>query len=140
MTMLTYAVKVSAPESPTSGDFELAKDDEEGDAQVKVQAQNDNSEQISAADYDPSLDRREDEQRRVRGVKDESIPEVETIEEEEEEEEDVEDMFAMLTSEKKTKKVKKVIVSTLHTVVTPLKLTRVMVLRSPRLLHLLQRP
>jgi serine/threonine-protein kinase PRP4 len=110
---------VSAPDSPTSGAFELAKDDEEEDAQVKVQAQNDGSEQISAADYDPSLDRREDEQRRVR-VKDEPIPEVETIEEEEEED-DVEDMFAMPTSEKKPKKVKKVIVSTVHAVVNSLK-------------------
>lgn len=64
--------------------------------------------QISAADYDPSLDRREDEQRRV--LKDEPM-DVETIEEEEEEEEDdVDDMFAAATTEKKRKKVKKVVV------------------------------
>jgi serine/threonine-protein kinase PRP4 len=65
--------------------------------------------QISAADYDPSLDRREDEQRRV--LKDEPMN-VETIEEEEDEEEedDVDDMFAAAITEKKRKKVKKVVV------------------------------
>jgi hypothetical protein len=51
--------------SPTPDAFELAKDDEQEDAQVKVQAQNGNAEQVSAADYDPSLDRREDEQKRI---------------------------------------------------------------------------
>jgi serine/threonine-protein kinase PRP4 len=90
--------------SPAPGAFELAKDDEQGDAQVKVQAQNGNAEQISAADYDPSLDRREDEQRRVH--KDDPM-EVETVEEEEE---DVDDMFAVASTEKKkVKKVKKVV-------------------------------
>ncbi|KAI0045783.1 kinase-like protein, partial [Auriscalpium vulgare] len=64
--------------------------------------------QISAADYDPSLDRREDEERRVRGVKAEPDPDIVMIEEEEEEEEDVDDMFAVTTSTKKVKKVKKV--------------------------------
>lgn len=65
--------------------------------------------QISAADYDPSLDRREDEQRRV--LKDEPMN-IETIEEEEDEEEedDVDDMFAAAITEKKRKKVKKVVV------------------------------
>jgi serine/threonine-protein kinase PRP4 len=69
--------------------------------------------QISAADYDPSLDRREDEQRRV--LKDEPMN-VETIEEEEEEEEDdVDDMFAVALTVKKRKKVKKVLVCTIST-------------------------
>jgi serine/threonine-protein kinase PRP4 len=63
--------------------------------------------QISAADYDPSLDRREDEQRRV--LKDEPIN-IETIEEEEEEEDDVDDMFAVASTAKKRKRVKKVVV------------------------------
>jgi serine/threonine-protein kinase PRP4 len=94
--------------SPTSAAFELAKDNEQEDAQVKVQAQNDNGHQISAADYDPSLDRREDEQRRV--YKDEPM-DVETIEEEEDEE-DVDDMFAVASTVKKKVKVKKVAVST----------------------------
>ena len=71
--------------------------------------------QVSAADYDPSLDRREDEHRRV--LKDEpmavdpvSIEDVEEIEEVEEEEEDVDDMFAVAMGErpKKVKKVAKV--------------------------------
>jgi serine/threonine-protein kinase PRP4 len=98
------------PASPSSGAFELAKDEEEEDAQVKVQAQDNNPEQISAADYDPSLDRREDEQKRVGIVKDERPPDVEIIEEEEEDD-DVEDMFAVATSESKSKKVKKIVVS-----------------------------
>jgi len=63
--------------------------------------------QISAADYDPSLDRREDEQRRV--LKDEPMN-IETIEEEEEEEDDVDDMFAVASTVKKRKRVKKVVV------------------------------
>lgn len=64
--------------------------------------------QISAADYDPSLDRREDEQRRV--LKDEPMN-VESIEEEEDED-DVDDMFAATSTVKKRKKVKKVVVCT----------------------------
>lgn len=90
----------------SSTSFELAKDNEQGDAQVKVQAQNGNAEQISAADYDPSLDRREDEQKRV--YKDELMEE-EIIEEEEDD--DVDDMFAVAKTEKKVKKVRKVMVS-----------------------------
>ena len=88
--------------SPTPDEFDLAKHDDEEDAQVKVQAQNNGLNQISAADYDPSIDRREDEQRRVRDepVKDRAV----VIDEEEEEE--VDDMFAFVTTEKKLKKVK----------------------------------
>lgn len=106
--------------SPTPAAFELAKDNQQEEVQVKVQAQNGNNDQISAADYDPSLDRREDEQRRF---KDE--PTVETIEEEEveEDDDDVDDMFA-LESEKKVKKVKKIKVTvscpTYHVPHTPL--------------------
>lgn len=72
--------------------------------------QNGAGEQVSAADYDPSLDRREDEHKRVWGTKDQHA-DVEMIEEEEEEEEDVDDMFAVATSDKKVKKVKRVAVS-----------------------------
>lgn len=91
--------------SPTPPDFALAKNDEEEDAQAKVHAEN--GEQVSAADYDPSLDRREDEQKRV------IVVEPEMIEEEEEEEDDVDDMFAVATNDpkKKVKKVKRVSVS-----------------------------
>jgi serine/threonine-protein kinase PRP4 len=103
----------SMSRSPTPADFALAKDGEAEDAQAKVQAQNTGTEQVSAADYDPSLDRREDEQRRVRGVDDAAVPNnVETIEEVEEEEEEVDDMFAVAMGQrKKVRKVKKITVS-----------------------------
>ena len=102
--------------SPAPDIFELAKGGEEEGAQAEAQeqAKRDGArEQISAADYDPSLDRREDEQRRVRGAKEELNHDVEMIEEEEEE--DVDDMFAVSVADKKKKikKVKKVIVSLL---------------------------
>ena len=99
--------------SPTpAASFSLAKEAEEEDVQVKAQEQDGTHEQISAADYDPSLDRREDEQKRVLGVKDEP-EDVQMIEEEEDDddEEDVDDMFAVAVSDKpKVKKIKKVIV------------------------------
>ncbi|KAI0738089.1 kinase-like protein [Daedaleopsis nitida] len=98
----------SASPSPTSGLFSLAKGDDEEQVQAKAQEQNGAGEQVSAADYDPSLDRREDEQKRVRGAKEEPV-DVEMIEEEEEDEEDVDDMFAVVTAEKKkVKKIKRV--------------------------------
>ncbi|KAG1778357.1 kinase-like domain-containing protein [Suillus placidus] len=83
-------------------------DDRRGYEDVRAKMQDGAPDQISAADYDPSLDRREDEQRRV--LKDEPMN-VETIEEEEEDEEedDVDDMFAEGVTEKKRKKVKKVV-------------------------------
>jgi serine/threonine-protein kinase PRP4 len=103
---------VSLSASPTPGLFELAKD-EEGGAQVEAQAreQRDGAhDQISAADYDPSLDRREDEKKRVLGVKDEPDQEVEVIEEEDED--DLDDMFAVASNPKrKIKKTKTVVVS-----------------------------
>lgn len=112
--VVEFEKELSPSASPTPNVFELAKEEDEGVAQADVQAQarqEGGREQISAADYDPSLDRREDEQRRVRGAKEE-VQDVEMIEEEEEEEEDFDDMFAALTSEKKkVKKVKKVVVS-----------------------------
>ncbi|KAG9318018.1 kinase-like domain-containing protein [Chiua virens] len=93
----------SASPAPESGAFELAKDEDEGKARTNAQAQDGTGEQISAADYDPSLDRREDA--RIRAYNGEQIAvDVEEVEEEEEEEEeDVDDMFAITTSEKKKK-------------------------------------
>lgn len=97
--------------------FELAKGGEEEGAQAEAQEQAKRDgvrEQISAADYDPSLDRREDEQRRVRGTKEVSNQDVEMIEEEDDDDDDddVDDMFAVAVADKKkTKKVKKVMVS-----------------------------
>jgi serine/threonine-protein kinase PRP4 len=101
--------------------FELAKGGEEEGAQAEAQEQAKREgapEQISAADYDPSLDRREDEQRRVRGTKELLNQDVEMIEEEEEE--DVDDMFAVPVTDKKTKKVKRVTVSLVVLVLHPL--------------------
>ncbi|TFY81592.1 hypothetical protein EWM64_g2421 [Hericium alpestre] len=108
----TAARAVSPSASPTPAVFDLTKQAEEEETQAVAQAEerrDGGHEQISAADYDPSLDRREDEERRVRG-NGEPARDVETIEEEEEEEE-LEDMFALVTSvkKKKVKKVKKVV-------------------------------
>ncbi|KAI0373110.1 kinase-like protein [Pilatotrama ljubarskyi] len=106
-------IRQTASASPAPGTFSLAKGDDEEQVQAKVQ--NGAGEQVSAADYDPSLDRREDEQKRVWGVKDEPA-DVEVIEEEEEE--DVDDMFAIATSEKKVKKVKRVVKPAVPAIVT----------------------
>lgn len=80
---------------------------------MKKQEENVNAnvgEQILAADYDPSLDRREDEGKRIQPsvkVEEEDVEEVV----EEEDEDDVDDMFAVAVSDKpKVKKVKKVTV------------------------------
>ncbi|KZT19178.1 kinase-like protein [Neolentinus lepideus HHB14362 ss-1] len=98
----------SASASPTPT-FDLTKNDEQEDIQMTAaEAQNGTGEQISAADYDPSLDRREDEEKRVRGAP-EGDGDVEMIEEEEEEDDDdLDDMFAVATHDKKKKVVKKV--------------------------------
>ncbi|KAF8437507.1 kinase-like domain-containing protein [Boletus edulis BED1] len=97
----------SASPAPEPGAFELAKDEDEGKACTNAQAQDGSGEQISAADYDPSLDRRENA--RIRAFNGGPIAiDVEEVEEEEEEEEDVDDMFVISTLEKK-KKVKKVV-------------------------------
>ena len=99
--------------SPTPADFLLAKDNEQEDAQMKRQAENAGAELVSAADYDPSLDRREDEQKRFgRGEEERKTtaePEIiEDDEDEEEDEDDVDDMFAVAMSDtNKVKKVKK---------------------------------
>jgi len=88
--------------SPTPGEFALAK---EGESSGNQRMDQTGVEQISAADYDPSLDRREDEQKRF--VMDRTVAgEAEVLVEEEEEEDDVDDMFVISTTKKK--KVKKV--------------------------------
>ena len=98
--------------------MQLVKEGDEEDAQVKILEQDGDREQISAADYDPSLDRREDEQKRVRGgVNDTAQDKLQTLREEEEEieeeveeEMEVDDMFSISTTAKKVKKVKRVVV------------------------------
>ena len=77
------AISARQAATPAPAGFDLLKDGEE-DAQTKVQAQTGTVEQISAADYDPSLDRREDEEKRVRAVVDQTQNQIEMIEEEEE--------------------------------------------------------
>ncbi|TFK45922.1 kinase-like protein [Heliocybe sulcata] len=96
----------SASPTPT---FDLTKNDEQEDVQMTAaEAQNGIDEQISAADYDPSLDRREDEEKRVRGAP-EDDDDVEMVEEEgeEEDDDDLDDMFAVASTDKKKKKVVK---------------------------------
>jgi serine/threonine-protein kinase PRP4 len=117
LNFTTLDRRESQSASPAPDIFELAKGGEEEGAQAEAQeqAKRDGArEQISAADYDPSLDRREDEQRRVRGTKEELNQDVEMIEEEDDVD-DVDDMFAVFVADKKkkTKKVRKVIVSLL---------------------------
>lgn len=109
----------SASPAPDPGAFELAKDEDEGKARTNAQAQDGTGEQISAADYDPSLDRREDARRAYNGER--MDVDIEEVEEEEEDEDDVDDMFAITTSEKKkkVKKVKKVVVRCLFVGVSP---------------------
>lgn len=133
---LTSAIserRESQSASPAPDIFELAKGGEEEGAQAEAQEQlecDGAREQVSAADYDPSLDRREDEQRRVRGAKEELNQDVEMIEEDEDDDDDVDDMFALFVADKKKKikKVKKVIVCRVsHSFLT----TLIFVFRNP---------
>ncbi|KAL5528939.1 hypothetical protein ACEPAG_4913 [Sanghuangporus baumii] len=99
--------------SPTMESFSLAKANEQSDA--TEQPADEAGEQVLAADYDPSIDRREDEEKRIRAVaakdvvhQDVDMLEVEE-EEEGEEEDDVDDMFSLdVVEKKKSKTVKKV--------------------------------
>lgn len=97
--------------SPTPGqDFALAKEEQQ-ERQVKPFGA---EEQISAADYDPSLDRREDEHKRLAPPATDAST-IEEVEEEVEEEDDLDDMFAIAEKKvKKVKKIKKVAVGTSH--------------------------
>ena len=107
---------VSKSPSPDPGtDFSLAKDNEED---VSQQANAPGSalqeQQVSAADYDPSQDRREEEKRHL-GIKEEpDIQEVpEEIVVEESDDDDLDDMFSVAAEDKpkKVKKTKRVAVS-----------------------------
>lgn len=114
--LAAHTVSRSATPSEDLGNngFSLAKETAEESAQEMKGTEDE--EQIMAADYDPSLDRREDEARRVKGYVPKEEParddmEVDVVEEEEEEiieeeDEEVEDMFAIATSIPKKKKVK----------------------------------
>ncbi|KIP04572.1 hypothetical protein PHLGIDRAFT_109354 [Phlebiopsis gigantea 11061_1 CR5-6] len=103
--------------SPIPDSFSLAKDGDAQDAQVNVQAQDSNQEQISAADYDPSLDRHEHERNLVMVNGNRPQDDVEIVEEEEEDD-DMDDMFAVVKPEKKVKKIKKVVKPSVPALIT----------------------
>jgi serine/threonine-protein kinase PRP4 len=90
----------------------LAKQGDEETSNLQAQEASTNQGQILAADYDPSMDRREDEQKRVNGPIDPNAMSVDQVEEAEYEEveevEDLDDMFAVGNAERKVKVVKKV--------------------------------
>lgn len=97
--------------TPSPEYFELEKHGDTEENQAKLSTEGGGTEQISAADYDPSLDRREDELKRFQDepikVDDEQFEEVEEVEEEEV----IEDMFSLEPVLKKVKKTKRVAVS-----------------------------
>jgi len=99
----------SVSASPEPNEFTLAKGGDE-QAHDTTQTQNEGGEQVSAADYDPNQDRREDEGKRIHDIDDRSGDSVEMVVEEEEGEEDLDDMFAVATTEKKVKKIRRVLV------------------------------
>jgi serine/threonine-protein kinase PRP4 len=107
--MCPLARRESVSASPEPNEFTLAKDSGE-QARDTTQIQNEGGEQVSAADYDPNQDRREDEGKRIHDI-DDHTDDVEMIVEEEDEEEDLDDMFAVVATEKKkTKKIRRVLV------------------------------
>ena len=100
----------SVSASPVPNEFTLAKDGDE-QTQDTTQTQNEGGEQVSAADYDPNQDRREDEGKRIHDIDDHAGDDVEMIVEDEDDEEDLDDMFAVPTTEKnKVKKIRRIVV------------------------------
>jgi serine/threonine-protein kinase PRP4 len=109
LTSHSPAKRESVSASPEPNGFTLAKDGD-GRTQDTSQTQNEGGEQVSAADYDPNQDRREDEGKRIHDI-DNHADDVEMVVEEEYEEDDLEDMFAVTTTEKKkVKKIRRVVV------------------------------
>lgn len=110
---------ITPPPTSTPGQqFELAKGDDTESTNVVDNAAGTAGpeQQINAADYDPSLDRREDERRRfgiengnapVPDVMDVDADEDEEGEETEEEDQDLDDMFAVALDECEAKPKKK---------------------------------
>ncbi|KAG8963570.1 U4/U6 small nuclear ribonucleoprotein prp4 [Tulasnella sp. 419] len=99
------------PLQESRDDFSLLKV-EGDDTNTNGAAAGDPSEQFSAADYDPNLDRREDEEKRIKNqisepaANGDQAMDMDEEEEVEDEEDDLDDMFA-LDKPKKTKKVKR---------------------------------
>lgn len=83
---------------------------------ANAQAVGGGEEQVSAADYDPSLDRKHDEDRRFGHIQQVAMDVDEVVEVEEEAEEDIDDLFALGTPEKKTRTVRKVVKPTVDVV------------------------
>ncbi|KAL9714610.1 U4/U6 small nuclear ribonucleoprotein prp4 [Leucoagaricus gongylophorus] len=112
----------SLSRSPEPSDFALAKAEDDDADHIAVDTDADNQDQILAADYDPSLDRREDEQKRIGnavvGSETRANDEVDEVEEVEEEEEDLDDMFVAATGKKSKKIVKKVVKNTAPALIT----------------------
>jgi len=104
----------SPQDDDLKGDFELAKGDEE---QGQTMGQSSSRKEMSAADYDPSMDRALDDERAIKlmgeapRLEEDSREESEWEEIEVEEEDDVEDMFSLadetVAKKKKTVRVKK---------------------------------
>ncbi|CAK5263954.1 unnamed protein product [Mycena citricolor] len=92
--------QISRSPSPEQNEtqFTLAKADETAELAVAPE------DQVNAADYDPSLDRREDEFRRVNAPAVEVVEEEMEYEEDEDEDEDLDDMFSLDTDKPKKKK------------------------------------
>ncbi|KAJ6606025.1 kinase-like domain-containing protein [Mycena vulgaris] len=86
--------------------FTLAKPDSPGKVGAVQKQADDGQAQVNAADYDPSLDRREDEFRRVQGAPVANVADEEGDDEEEEDDE-VDDMFAFAGAKPKKKSGKK---------------------------------
>ncbi|KAJ6630358.1 kinase-like domain-containing protein [Mycena sp. CBHHK59/15] len=91
-----------SPEPENQPEFTLAKAGSPTDGQA--QAGDGQSQQVNAADYDPSLDRREDEFRRVQGAAAPVQVGSEDDSEQEEDEDEVDDMFAFASPAQKAKK------------------------------------
>jgi serine/threonine-protein kinase PRP4 len=111
MTYPTILGRGSASATPEPLVFDLTKEEDAGIAQTAVQHENvkEGTADQSAADYDPSMDQREDEQKRLRTDANLSVNEEaeEWEEEDDQDDEDVDDMFAIIDSEKPKKSKKK---------------------------------
>ncbi|KAF7777722.1 hypothetical protein Agabi119p4_3794 [Agaricus bisporus var. burnettii] len=96
----------SPSKSPEPTEFALAKGEEDDSGAPEREGAD--GVQVLAADYDPSLDRREDEQKRIRDTVHPKGGAIEEEEVEEEVEDDVDDMFAVAMGDKKPRRVTKV--------------------------------
>lgn len=118
VSALRARILIATPDqaSTPQDDFSLIKDqidDTRHNAASDVPLAQGQNDQISAADYDPSQDRREEEMRRIKAIdaQDEHKMDVddalvEEVEEEVDDDDDVDDMFAAIQDTPKPKKVR----------------------------------